>query len=1108
MFKFILTTLLSLSFLGLSAQNWAELLHNGRANFYEIQSSFEAEWNGKDTVRGSGWKPYKRWEFDTEERVYPSGELPPRQQLFTEYQKFMKTRGKLSSETGRSSGDWQPLGPDVWQNQGGWNPGIGRVNFIYEEPGNQSTIYVGTPAGGLWRTENTGDTWTPLTDDLPSMGVSGVAIDPNNTDVIYIATGDRDANDYNGVGVLKSTDYGVTWQTTGIAWDISNGIKSNWLIMHPTDAQTLYLATNDGLYKTTDGADSWQLILNGNIREVDLHPTNPETVYAVSNKFYRSEDGGLTFDQVTTGLPSSSEVNRLSLAVSPASPDRVYLLAGSQSSSGYYGTYRSTNAGVTFNEQSTWPNILGYSDDGGSDGGQSWYDLALAADPNTIGRIITGGINVWKSDNSGFEFSPLTSWAYPPTYGYTHADIHFLRYYGDRLYCGSDGGIFISYNNGGSWTDLSEGLTITQLYRMDFSDQQPNSILVGTQDNGTNMLQSGTFYHLLGGDGNGAEVNENNPDIMYGSYPYGSITASTNGGDSFFGITNDQIEDGLWVTPFVLDPNDQDVLVVGLQNMYRYTFNDGWENIGDFSGGGFRTVAVAPSNSNYIYGTKGNDIFRTTNGGNSWDVLYDNVPDYNITEIVVDPTDPNHIILTLSGYSDGEKVFESFDAGDTFSNISNNLPNIPANCLVLGGGADNGIYVGTDAGIYYTNDNLANWVDFMDGLPKTSVRQLKISESLAKLRAGTYGRGIWESNLYESSDLPPSAEFTSSSTTICVGDSVQFTDLSYNAAPGWTWTFGGGTPSVSDEQSPVIHFYEEGTYTVTLEVSNANGTDTKTVEDYVVVLGSGDIPPYSEPYEGYTDLSDGNWLVKNPDQDLTWEINPLTGVDNSQSAWINNMDNTTGRIDELVSPTIDLSNVESASLTFMVAYAQQNPLNNDRLRLYISNNCGESWNIRGQWKGTNTLPTAPPTEEPFIPANNSEWQTITATNITPAFFGPNFKFKFEFLSDNGNNIYIDNINLTALFVGTEELEENISMFEMYPNPAQGQSTLQFSLSEKQQVSYQLLDVTGKVFKEESLGSLASGEHQREIFTHELAKGMYLLKLTTEKGSATRKLFIE
>src|SRR6056297_33822 len=256
---FVLSVFFTLTFFQSNAQKWADMLHDGRANFYEIQQEFDSTWSGMENVRGSGWKPFKRWEYETEERVYPTGEFPPRHQLYTELQKFNSYKGRQFGDNERNQGNWEELGPLSWQNQSGWNPGIGRVNFIYEEPGNQNTIYVGTPAGGLWRSEDEGNSWTPLTDQLPSMGVSGIAVDPGNTDVIYIATGDRDANDYNGVGVLKSTDYGQTWQTTGIGWNISDGIKSNWLIMHPDNAQILFLASNEGLYRTINGAESWQL---------------------------------------------------------------------------------------------------------------------------------------------------------------------------------------------------------------------------------------------------------------------------------------------------------------------------------------------------------------------------------------------------------------------------------------------------------------------------------------------------------------------------------------------------------------------------------------------------------------------------------------------------------------------------------------------------------------------------------------------------------------------------------------------------------------------------------------------------------------------------------
>lgn len=1105
---FLAFTILLFTGNDLTAQRWASMLHEGRANFYEIQDAFEADWSGMDTVRGSGWKPYKRWEFDTEERVYPSGEFPPRHQVYSEYYKFMETKGRAPEVQSRSNGNWEELGPKNWQGIGGWNPGNGRVNFIYEEPGNPNTIYLGTPAGGLWRTEDSGQNWSPLTDQLPSMGVSGIAVDPNNSDIIYIATGDRDANDYNGVGVLKSTDYGETWQTTGMAWNISDGVKSNWLIMHPNDSQTLYLASNDGLYKSTDGADSWQLLLTGNIREVALHPENAEIVYAVTNRFYRSENGGNNFSTISDGLAPSSEINRLSLAVTPAMPDYVYVLAGDDNTSGYRGMYRSTDSGLTFTEQSDSPNILGYSSDGSSEGGQSWYDLALAASPTNGNRVITGGINVWRSNDGGSSYSPISHWVYPTDIGYTHADIHFIRYYGNRLYCGSDGGVFVSEDNGTTWNDLSAGIGITQLYRMDFSELDPYNILVGTQDNGTNILSDSTFFHVLGGDGNGAAVNNDNPDILYASYPYGSLEISNDGGDSFSGLSNEIEENGLWVTPFVLDPSDQNILYAGYQNIWRHTQTDGWEQISQTGGAPFRTLSIAPSDNNYIYGSKSNDIYRTTDGGENWEVLSDHLPNLNITEIAINPGSPEHIIVTLSGYSNGEKVFESFNAGDDFENVSYNLPNIPVNCATFDETAENGIYIGTDAGVFFTSNELASWVDYMEGLPKTKVRQLKISQAADKIRAGTYGRGIWESDLYSPSGLPPEAQFSSDVTILCVGDSVQFTDQSYNAAPGWTWTFEGGDPVVSNERDPIVYYFTEGIYSVTLEVQNPNGSDFHTVTNYVYVFGDGLIPPYSESFEMIDALEDNQWIVNNPDNDVAWQLNQSVGYESSQSAWIDNFQNSTGRIDELPSEAYDLTDAGDVYISFKVAYAQRNELNNDRLRLYISNDCGESWTIRGQWKGLTTLPTAPPTSEPFVPTQESDWQEIMVPNVTSTFFGPNFRFMFEFLNDNGNNIYIDDINLHMSPVGIEENKSVVSSFEMFPNPARGQTTIEFALSEPSNVSYHLLDASGRTLRESSFGQQPEGTHRHTIHTYELAKGMYIMRLQVDGESLTRKLFIE
>jgi PKD repeat protein len=1090
----------------LMAQQWATMMDEGHHNFYEIQAVFEDQWSGKETERGSGYKPFKRWEYFMEERVYPSGEFPAAGMRFSEFEKFM-ARTPQRTENNQRNGNWQSLGPFTWQSTNGWNPGIGRVNFITEEPNNPNTIYLGTPAGGLWRSEDAGSNWTPLTDDLPSMGVSGIAINPENPNIIYIATGDRDASDYMGVGVLKSTDYGQTWQTTGMNWQLSQGIKSNWLIMHPTDFNTLLLANNQGLYKTIDAGESWQLVQSGNIREVAYNVANPEIVYAVTNRFYRSENGGNSFTLINEGFPAPGEINRLSLAVTGANPDYVYALAGDEDSSGYRGLYRSIDGGLTFTERSDSPNILGYNSEGTSSGGQSWYDLALAASNSNASRIFTGGINVWRSSNAGTTFNALSQWTYPNNTGYTHADIHFLKTFESRLYCGSDGGIFISNDNGINWSDLSEGIAITQPYRFAVSEQNPYFILAGTQDNGTNLLIDGVFYHILGGDGNGAAMSADNQNVLYASYPYGSIEVSFDGGQSFEGISNEIEENGLWVTPYVLDPSNQNVLYAGYQNVWKFTVGSGWEQLSSFGGSSFRALAVAPSNNDYIYGSKGSVFYSTTNGGEEWINTGNTLPNFNITAIAVHPTNPSKVWITFSGYDQGNKVFTSNDAGLTWQNVSYNLPNIPHNAVVFEGEETGGIYVGTDAGIYYTNDSLASWVDFMDGLPKTVVNQMIISESIGKIRACTYGRGIWESDLYTQSNAEPEAAFSSNVQVVCVGDSIQFTDLSYNAAPGWNWQFEGGSPVLSDERDPIVFYNEEGVYSVSLSVSNSNGSSEASQEMYIVVLGTGLETPYEESFEDFENLMSNQWITLNNDQDITWQLNTAVGLESTKSVWIDNLNNSTGRIDELESPAFDLSGMGSATLTFKVAYAQINELNDDRLRVYISNNCGNSWNLRAQLKGTTNLATVPATDIAFVPTSAEEWQEVVLTNFPASYFGPNFRFKFEFTNDNGNNIYIDDINLISSPVSVQEIE-NLLNVDLYPNPARTQTQMIINLSKAETLNYSLLDARGVIINEFQLGSLPAGEHRVDIKTSNLARGMYFVQISNGQSQQALKLFVD
>jgi len=790
-------------------------------NFYDIQEAFYQEWEGKEYERGKGWKQFKRWEWYMEPRVFPTGERIQTQKAYVERTTF---EAQYGTSTEKSTG-WSPLGPNDWQSIS-YNPGIGRINIVAQHPTNDQIIYAGSPSGGIWKSIDAGGAWVPLNDDFPTLGVSGIAIDHSNPDIIYIATGDKDGYDTYSIGVVKSTDGGSTWNNTGLSHNLTQFLVCRELVMHPTDPNTLLVATNDGLYKTIDGGVSWTQSVPGNFRDIEYHPTNPSIVYASEDRFWRSSDGGDSFTQVFSALPSSSSVNRMELAVSPNQPGWVYALTGKSSDSSFEGLYLSTDNGLSFQLQSSSPNIFGYSELGDDQRGQSHYDMALAADPNDASTVFVGGINVWKSTNAGQNWTINSHWIYPSSYGYTHADIHELRFFNGNLYCGSDGGIFKTTDSGNNWVDLTPGMEISQFYRLGLSQQDPNLVVGGTQDNGSNLLSNNTWTHVMGADGMEAAINPTNANIMFCTQQFGGMHRSTDGGNSWSLIFNGDGEDGGWITPYVSVGTSK--IFAGYQNVWKSEDNgNSFIPISSFGGSAsIRDMAVAKSNDDIIYVAFSGSLRKTENGGASWQNVSNNLPNLSVTDIQIHPTHPNIVWVTTSGYDNGDKVFVTTNGGSTWQNISQNLPNIPANAIIYQEGTNGGLYVGMDVGVYYTDSTLSNWQAFDLGMPNVIVNELEIQYGASLIRAATYGRGIWESELFTPSTLAPEADFSSSSSKVCPLDSISFTDASINASPGWTWYFPGGSPSTSSMANPSVLYPSSGIYEASLVVQNANGTDS------------------------------------------------------------------------------------------------------------------------------------------------------------------------------------------------------------------------------------------------------------------------------------------
>ena len=728
------------------AQEWVRKMDDPQANFYEIRDAFEAHWQDRDhTVRGSGWKPFQRWAYFWEPRVYPSGEFPRPDVTARALSAYRRVVSPFVTRANAS--DWTSLGPDSWITVS-YNPGIGRINCVERDPVDPNVVYAGAPSGGFWKSTDAGATWMTTTDHLPVLGVSDIAINPADRNEIYIATGDGDAGDTYSIGILKSSDAGMTWQPTGFSWDVIQGRRITRLLIHPTQPQVLLAGTNVGIYKSTDGGDTWSLTRSGSIRDMHFKSGDPSVVFAAGTAFYRSDNGGDSWS--TVSVPAGGQVGRYELAVTPADPEYVYLLAGDNATNGFLGLYRSTDGGQSFSERSTSPNILGYAFDGSSGGGQAWYDLALAVSPTDRDEVHAGGINIWKSVDGGLSWGINTYWVFTDSRRpYVHADIHTLEYAGDDLYAGSDGGLFVTGDGGASWLDISAGMATSQFYRIGGYPGDPALVIGGTQDNGTNRFDNGQWTHVLGADGMEASIDWSNPNIMYACIQNGGLRRSINGGETFFDITGGINEGGYWVTPHQIDPVDPAVIYAGFVNVWKSTTRGNtWTRISTFSGNTLRSLAVAPSDPNTIYAGTASSLRRTRDGGATWTDVFSGLPTTaSMTYVAVNPVDPLRIYATFSGYRDGDKVFRSADGGDTWENISGTLPNLPVNCVVSQPGGGDPLYVGTDVGVFYRNERIGDWEPFSTGLPNVIVRELEIHEASGTLKAATYGRGLWASPL-------------------------------------------------------------------------------------------------------------------------------------------------------------------------------------------------------------------------------------------------------------------------------------------------------------------------------------------------------------------------
>lgn len=802
-----------LSYLSLSAQKPA--VPRTAPDFVQFQQELHTWLRDPAHRQQKGWKALSRWEDYEARRMNPDqGSGDPRELAATLHE--IATTKAATAKTAASN--WLPIGPNNYAIvNDGWIPGLGRTNCIAFHPTNGNIFWVGVAQGGVWRTQDGGLNWTPLTDDLPMMRISDIAVNPQNPDELYICVGDyayfgaglnldnRKRHTHYGLGVYKTTDGGTTWAPTGLSLlqtDFDFSLMRR-VIIHPTNTNQLVAAGTSGIWTSLNAGASWTHVNDSLIWDIERDPVNPNVLYA--SKGFRSSlnvgyagiikstDFGATWTLLPSGLPAQGAVQRIELAISPSHPNNVYALCAGMDA-GFYGLLRSTDAGATWAQQSNSPNILGW-DEGFGTGGQGWYDLALLVHPTLPEVLYTGGINMWSSEDGGVTWDGISYWLanYGPS---IHADQHQLAYnpVSGNYYMCNDGGLYVtnqpilgSWNDAINvpgyqwptvWTPLSGGMQTSYFYRVGTSRDNPDYVIAGAQDNSTFYYDLNDWYNLFGGDGMECFIDPVDPQLIYGSSQYGSLSSSPDGGLSQNWIGGVP-ENGEWTTPWMLNPTDPTELLAAYGNVWS-SIDGGftWIQRSNFPVNayyGHPNIAcafdIAPSDPSHMYVAKRPNFFAsdvgsfwaTTDGGLTWadrtlglsDSLY-------ITDIAVHASAPKTAWVTMGGFLPGNKVFKTTDAGLTWQNITDNLPNLPVNTIVqdpLHAGSP--LYVGMDVGVWYRNDSINSWQLFTTDLPNVVVSDLEVHAATQRLYAATFARGLWVTDLVDASvsvDQPGTTE--------------------------------------------------------------------------------------------------------------------------------------------------------------------------------------------------------------------------------------------------------------------------------------------------------------------------------------------------------------
>lgn len=1118
-----------------SSPEWVRYMYSDTVNLFSLREQFEAYYDTHDFVKNQHTQYFKRLMKEYWTQVDNSGFITER--LSNEAPVQMKS----------PTSPWQEVGPWEYDHEQAMefsvqSPGSAHVYTVEQSPANPNLIYAGTATAGLWKSTDKGLNWSLVTRDLNVNSVYAIALDPADEDIVYFG-------ESNGK-LWKSIDGGLTWAMTGDASFQSMNMRTRDLKF--IGINTLLAATSSGLFRSTDGGANWSNVHAGEHMEIEIKPNDPTVLYSVKltgtkTEFYKSEDTGLTWVLKPNGWPSpatNDEQKRCEIAVSAADPNIVYVLASGDvgPDGGLYGIYKSVDAGESFTFEccgsgaggaptTSNPNILGWSEDGTGAGGQYYYDLAMGASPTDANRVFGAGINVWRSENGGADWTLNGHWVTWVQGGslkhrYSHADVHDIKFFDNGssidMWVASDGGLYYSSTQGDSLEPRMHGIHGTDFWGFGAGFKDGYVMVGGTYHNGTLIRYKDIYKGGLSNPNEGGWLAERGGDNYRGFVNYGDNKIGYDDGGSFeFSEIREQRKTN---RSFQSDKKCNTSYVAGEYGTYGFestcfntfyspvgtelykTTNGGvsFELVHDFAGDKVIQVKVAWNDPSTIYVThkigSGNYQVRKSNdGGQTWAIC---TPPNSVTNnnsnrakyIEVDDQDPNKLWCILMGSHVGYKVFQSEDGGSTWTNITGSaLQNENIRSISHHYGTDDGLYIGTTKRMYYRNASMNDWSLFSNELPASvNCQFLQPYYGEGKIRMASQ-RGVYECDFYE--DGEPVAMFAADRVSLnlasnCVMDTVQFVDHSTvrHASASWQWFFEGGTPATSTQENPKVVYTIPGTYDVKLIVTDAFGTDTVERLDFMEVTENYGYQTIAEDFNG-AEFPPADWKLVDS-EGSSWEQDwPLDDPANKVAGYPNYWVDATGQQHLLVMPAMDFTNLINMDMTWDYTYNDNNGYT-DSLAVVYRTGSNPNWQtiwIRG---GSN------------LEVNGTQTWYWDAANPSIA-WGPGY-LNLDFLAgescvelafDNrgyyGNHIWIDNVNLLGTYDSSEleELELNVHVF---PNPSSGA----YNVSASKVVGvYSVIDLSGRIVME-------NVDVQSKHFTVDLSQeetGMYVLQMMSEDG---------